>query len=92
MIFLEGVSGERGFKTEKINSESEHIRHEQTYFVQLKLNNNFNVDVTESVYVHVWGACGATRAGSSPAVDSFKNTVFFLRPNINPIFLYINWL
>ena len=34
-----------------------------------KFNNNKLVVVAESVYVHVWGACGAILGGSSPPYD-----------------------
>ena len=40
-----------------------------TWLVMSKLKIKY-VDVAESVYAHVWGACGETRAGSSPAYDN----------------------
>ena len=48
--------------------------------------SNIDVDVAESVYAHVWGACGETRAGSSPAVDIKKGITYVI-----PFLIYEWW-
>ena len=51
-----------------------HFQRGEVYAVKMKIEY---VGVAESVYAHVWGACGETRAGSSPAVDTIKQTMTF---------------